>query len=184
MSDAAAFHERLATTALFGTGRRPVVLDDAPGALAGALAGLSEVDGEPPELLLDAAALTAAYRRAGVTPTTATPPAAAPDDPAPAVPPAAVRRLRELLAEGEPELLRQWLAAAAGRGYRAPHAALPALLDLATGSDGEPTALREAVVPLLGTRGRWLATFAEAWAWARPGASTPSAPPRPACSPG
>src|SRR5699024_1237149 len=78
VTDAAALHDRLATTALFGTGRRPVVLDDAPPDLAAAFAGLS---GEPPEILLDAAALTAAYRRAGVTPTTATPPHAAPDYP-------------------------------------------------------------------------------------------------------
>jgi hypothetical protein len=164
-------HERLATTALFGTARRPVDLGDAPEALAAAFAGLS---GEPPEVLLDAAALTAAYRRAGVRPTTATAPPAAPDDTAPGVPPDAARRLRDLLRTDEPELLRQWLEAAGGRGYRAPHAALPALLDLATGPDGEPTVLRDAVTPVLGTRGRWLATFRAEWAWARPGAGTPS----------
>jgi hypothetical protein len=168
-ADAAAVHDRLATTALFGTGRRPVVLDEAPPDLAATFARLA---GEPPEVLLDAAALTAAYRRAGVTPGTATPPAPAPDDPVPCVPPAAVTRLRELLGRDEPELLRQWLEAAAGRGFRAPHAALPALLDLATTPDGAPAPLRDAVTPLLGTRGRWLATFRPEWAWARPGAGT------------
>ena len=172
---AARLHERLAATALFGTQRRPVVLDDAPGGLAEALGAL---EGEPPAVLLDAAALVSAYRRAGVTPSAATPPRPAPPDPVPCVPPDAVRRLRELLAgDGngpDVEVLRQWLEAAGARGFRAPHAALPALLDLATGPDGEPSALRDAVTAVLGSRGHWLARHRPDWAWARPGAAAPS----------
>jgi hypothetical protein len=171
---ASQLRERLAATALFGTQRRPVVLDGAPAELGAALA---ELQGEPPAVLLDAAALVSAYRRAGVTPTTAPRPAAAPADPVPCVPPDAVRRLRELLAGDatggtDTEVLRQWLEAAGARGFRAPHAALPALLDLATGTDGAPSVLRDAVTAVLGTRGRWLATHRPDWAWARPGAQT------------
>jgi hypothetical protein len=168
----APLHERLATTALLGTQRRPVVLEGAPGELGDVLAALSATDAEPPAVLLDAAALVSAYRRAGVTPTTAAAPAPAPPDPTPCVPPDAVRRLRELLREPDTEVLRQWLEAAAARGFRAPHAALPALLDLATDPDGEPSALREPVAAVLGTRGRWLASHRPQWHWARhPGAA-------------
>jgi hypothetical protein len=170
-------HERLAAAALFGTQRRPVVLDGAPAELAAALAAL---EGEPPAVLLDAAALVSAYRRAGITPAAATPPRAAPPDPLPCVPPAAVRRLRELLAgDGngpDTEVLRQWLAAAAARGFRAPHAALPALLDLATAPDGTPSALRDAVTAVLGVRGQWLASHRPDWDWARPGGRFGKAP--------
>jgi hypothetical protein len=51
---ASQLRERLAATALFGTQRRPVVLDGAPAELGAALA---ELQGEPPAVLLDAAAL-------------------------------------------------------------------------------------------------------------------------------
>ncbi|KIF79731.1 hypothetical protein QR77_25275, partial [Streptomyces sp. 150FB] len=66
-----------------------------------------------------------------------------------------------------PELLPQWLAAANGRGYRAPVSALPALLDAARAR----TDLRPAALTFAGPRGLWLARFNPDWKFALRGGS-------------
>ncbi|NNH08264.1 DUF5691 domain-containing protein [Cellulomonas fimi] len=157
--------EDLVTAALMGTARRAPDLATIPGAAGDLARRIDEAD--PAGALLDAAALVAVTRRAG------TPARRAPEAPEPAapetlasVPPAAAQRLAGLLvapgATADPALLT-WLDAAAAAGYRAPAQHLPALLDLAcTPSTG--AAVRDAVVAVLGERGRWLAAQRDDWA--------------------
>ncbi|MGW7453901.1 DUF5691 domain-containing protein [Streptomyces sp. NPDC054787] len=131
-----------------------------------------------PEALLDAAAVHAVRRRAGLRPAPAGPrPEPAPRDPRPAPPEAARRRLAQLLAGRTgaagrggrrgaapdlTELLPQWLAAAGRYGYRAPAALVPALLDAARAR----TDLRPQALALAGTRGLWLARLNPDWRFA------------------
>ncbi|WP_261993108.1 DUF5691 domain-containing protein [Streptomyces sp. adm13(2018)] len=170
--------EELVTSALLGTDRRvPAGLAGLPGsALPGAL--------------LDSAALHAVRRRAGLRPgPAARPPEPAPEDHRSPLPGAARRRLDQLLAgRAAPspagrrgaapdlaELLPQWLALANERGYRAPAATLPALLDAARArTDLRPQALR-----LAGPRGLWLARLNPEWRFALRGAGAGSFLPDP-----
>ncbi|MFJ5828654.1 DUF5691 domain-containing protein [Streptomyces sp. NPDC093089] len=163
--DAARAWEELVTSALLGTDRRP------PAALAGTEAG------RLPGALLDEAALHTVRRRAGLRPGAAVaPPDAAPGDRRRTLPAAAGTRLEQLLAgRAAPspagrrgaapdlaELLPQWLALANELGYKAPPAALPALLDAARArTDLRPQALR-----LAGPRGLWLARLNPEWRFA------------------
>ncbi|WP_219637137.1 DUF5691 domain-containing protein [Streptomyces sp. AJS327] len=130
--------------------------------------------------LLDAAAVRTVQRRAGAPPLAARPaPAPAPEDDRPPLPEAAERRLRSLLSQrsggrgdeggrrggGTPdlgELLPQWLAAANRRGYRAPSALLPALLEAARGR----TDLRPEALTFAGPRALWLARLNPDWKFA------------------
>ncbi|MER5931653.1 DUF5691 domain-containing protein [Streptomyces sp. NPDC002054] len=141
-----------------------------------ALLGTDRRQGGTPEALLDAAAVQALRRRAGLRPAEAGPrPEPAAPDPRPEPPEAARRRLAQLLAgragaaggrRGSApdltELLPQWLAAAARHGYRAPAAQLPALLDAARAR----TDLRPQALALAGPRGRWLARLNPDWRFA------------------
>ncbi|MEV3992173.1 DUF5691 domain-containing protein [Streptomyces sp. NPDC049837] len=172
--------EDLVTTALLGTDRRPPAADVlAPGK-------------DAPAALLDAAALHTVRRRAGLLPGPAAAlPEPAPHDDRPPLPDAARRRLGQLLADRSgassgggrrgaapdlTELLPQWLAAADEHGYRAPAAALPALLDTARAR----TDLRPAALAFAGPRGLWLARLNPEWRFALRGASGGTALPDPA----
>ncbi|MFB7213821.1 DUF5691 domain-containing protein [Streptomyces sp. NPDC056255] len=165
--------EELVTTALLGTDRRPATGDGGP-------AGL-----------LDAAALHTVRRRAGLLPAApAARPAPAPVDPRPPLPPAARRRLAQLLADRSAsggsggrrgtapdltELIPQWLATANQRGFRAPAALLPALLDAARAR----TDLRPQALTFAGPRGLWLAGLNPEWKFALRGSSGGSSLPDP-----
>ncbi|WP_234315098.1 DUF5691 domain-containing protein [Streptomyces globisporus] len=158
--------EELVSSAMLGTDRRP------PAAPAGSAAAR-----DLPGALLDAAALHTVRRRAGLRPGPAAPlPEPAPEDPRAPLPEAARLRLDQLLAgRAAPspagrrgaapdlaELLPQWLALADRHGYKAPPAALPALLDAARArTDLRPQALR-----LAGPRGLWLARLNPEWRFA------------------
>ncbi|MFE0649039.1 DUF5691 domain-containing protein [Streptomyces sp. NPDC059534] len=164
--DSARAWEELVTSALLGTDRRP------PAGLAGP--GTAR---DVPGALLDAAALHTVRRRAGLRPGPAVPPPErAPADPRGPLPGAARVRLDQLLAGrtapspagrrgASPdlaELLPQWLSLANELGYKAPPAALPALLDAARArTDLRPQALR-----LAGPRGLWLARLNPEWKFA------------------
>ncbi|WP_329282113.1 DUF5691 domain-containing protein [Streptomyces sp. NBC_00691] len=170
--------EELVTSALLGTDRR------VPARLAG-LPG-----GELPGALLDAAALHTVRRRAGLRPgPAAPPPEPAPEDHRRPLPGDARRRLDQLLAgRAAPspsgrrgaapdlaELLPQWLALANERGYKAPAATLPALLDAARAR----TDLRPQALLLAGPRGLWLARLNPEWRFALRGAGAGSSLPDP-----
>ncbi|WP_030209192.1 DUF5691 domain-containing protein [Streptomyces bikiniensis] len=155
------------------------------GTAAGAAAG-----GDAAGALLDAAALHTVRRRAGLRPGPAAPlPEPAPEDPRVPLPEAARRRLDQLLAGRTApspagrrgaapdlaELLPQWLALAEEHGYKAPAAALPALLDAARArTDLRPSALRFA-----GPRGLWLARLNPEWRFALRGTGAAGALPSP-----
>ncbi|MCX5392672.1 DUF5691 domain-containing protein [Streptomyces sp. NBC_00094] len=193
--DGARIWEELVTSALLGTDRRAptgparaasthVPDADKAGRPDGAGPDGAGPDGARPDraaALLDTAALHTVRRRAGLRPgPAAPPPAPAPEDPRRPLPEAARRRLDQLLAgRAAPspagrrgaapdltELLPQWLALANERGYKAPPATLPALLDAARArTDLRPLALR-----LAGPRGLWLAGLNPEWRFALRGA--------------
>jgi Family of unknown function (DUF5691) len=121
--------------------------------------------GDPAAVLLDRAALMTAARRAGRRPGRAeTMPADGPDA-RPAMSPAAGRRLARLLGGEKPELLAEWLAAAAGLGLRPPAQLLPALIDRASRSAGPGTpVVRRLAAEVGGSRARWLARLNPDWA--------------------
>ncbi|WP_329013979.1 DUF5691 domain-containing protein [Streptomyces sp. NBC_01601] len=159
--------EDLLTTALLGTDRRPLPVDPA--------------GREAPVALLDAAAVAAVRRRAGLRPgRVAARPEPAPADTRPALPPAATHRLTLLLADRPgggggrrgstpdlTELLPQWLAAANAHGYAAPPQTVPALLDAARAR----TDLRPAALEFAGARALWLARLNPDWRFAQRSAS-------------
>uniref|UniRef100_UPI002A83D073 DUF5691 domain-containing protein n=1 Tax=Streptomyces sp. CRN 30 TaxID=3075613 RepID=UPI002A83D073 len=103
-------------------------------------------------------------------------PVPADKDARPPLPPAAARRLAQLLADRPGtgsggrrstapdlmELLPQWLATANARGFAAPPEALPALLDAARGR----TDLRPAALAFAGPRALWLARLNPDWRFA------------------
>ncbi|MFE2207380.1 DUF5691 domain-containing protein [Streptomyces rubiginosohelvolus] len=163
--------EELVTSALLGTDRRPPAPRGGP------------VPADAPAALLDAAALHTVRRRAGLLPAVpeARPEPAAPD-PRPALPEAARHRLAHLLAgRSAPsgggrrgtapdltELIPQWLAIADRRGFRAPAALLPALLDAARAR----TDLRPQALAFAGPRGMWLAGLNPDWKFALRGSAS------------
>jgi Family of unknown function (DUF5691) len=155
--------DELTVAALLGTDRRPVTdFSFLPDPLAVTAARL---DGDPAGRLLDAAALTVAYRRGGARPATVeAAPETAPEDSLPRPGRAATARLGELLARVDLELLIFWCLTAARAGRVAPPECLPALLDLAA----RQPVLRPAVAGVLGERGRWLGARQAAWAKAVP----------------
>ncbi|MFJ3574858.1 DUF5691 domain-containing protein [Streptomyces rubiginosohelvolus] len=163
--------EELVTSALLGTDRRPPAPRGGP------------VRADAPAALLDAAALHTVRRRAGLLPAVpeARPEPAAPD-PRPALPEAARHRLAHLLADRSApsgggrrgtapdltELIPQWLAIANRRGFRAPAALLPALLDAARAR----TDLRPQALAFAGPRGMWLAGLNPDWKFALRGSAS------------
>ncbi|WP_438873682.1 DUF5691 domain-containing protein, partial [Streptomyces alkaliterrae] len=134
--------------------------------------------GGSPRALLDRAAVATVRARAGLRPAAArTRPEPAAPDPRGPLPAAAVARLEHLLSRsgrhGQAtgptslrldlgELLPEWLTLARERGYRAPPALIPALLDAARAR----TDLRTEVLAFIGPRGRWLAERRSEWRFA------------------
>ncbi|MDY0810184.1 DUF5691 domain-containing protein [Kitasatospora purpeofusca] len=167
--------ESLQTAALLGTDRRPL---PAPGPAAPYDGAVDRAD--PATALLELAALETVRRRAGALPAPADGPPAAPaaEDHRTELPAAAARRLSLLLSTRGTgggvlanlgELLPQWLATARDRGYRAPAASVPALLDAARAR----SELRPDAVALAGPLGRWLAERNPDWRFVRRAAQAP-----------
>ena len=160
----------LVQTALLGTERAGATSWRAAPAHADVATFLSRLpDSDAERALLGAAALLGAYTRAGRLPERAGEAAvdAAPAD-ADDLPVAAagvVRFLSTMLAGAEREVLPEWLARAAAKGWRVPPLTLPALLTLGT----QAPPLRPYVAPTLGARGRWLAARNADWGWAARG---------------
>ena len=79
------------------------------------------------------------------------------------VSPAAGRRLARMLGGEYPDLLAEWLAAAAARGLRPPPQLLPALLDRARRAAAADPGLPRLVAEAGGPRARWLAGLNPDW---------------------
>ncbi|HEX6499747.1 MAG TPA: DUF5691 domain-containing protein [Micromonosporaceae bacterium] len=141
--------------------------------VATATVGTDRRSGASPDVVLDAAAAAAVYRRAGVSASTDLPaPQPAPPETAAVVPGAAGARLGTLLAtpaphsrlggpEGEArmDVLAEWLRLVAARRLRAPAEHLPDLLDLGR----RRRDLRPLILAAGGARVRWLAAHREEW---------------------
>src|SRR5262245_22090339 len=143
-------YDELVAAATVGVSRRPVQISGLAGPAA-EHAGVLDQD-DPAAAVLDAAALLATARRAGVMPRAGVrSPAPAGADTVQELPMLAGQLLAQVLSD--PLLLAGLLTAAGDAGYRAPAPLLPALLDAAV----KHAALRPAVAAVLGERGRWLA---------------------------
>ncbi len=190
----------LVTESLIGTERAVVPAADIPGAPAPADAAPADLNPDatpadlnpdaartdlspdPAAVLLDRAALLTAARRAGRRPGHVDPLPLAEPDPRPAVSPAAGLRLARMLQGHNPELLAEWLAAAAARGLRPPPQLLPALLDRARRPGPAEQALGQLALPRLvaeaaGPRASWLAALNPEWEYAAAWLATLSADP-------
>lgn len=157
-----ALWQELITNALVGTDRQPVRLPP-PGAPVTNL--LADLDPAAPErTLLGASAVLTLYRRTGRLP--ATNPAPAPEPCPPEAQPVcslrAGQHLALMLDKGHREVLPEWLAAATHAGQRIPTQYLVALLE----AGQKQSALRAALLPVIGQRGRWLAAQNPAWDYA------------------
>ncbi|GAA3799072.1 DUF5691 domain-containing protein [Sphaerisporangium flaviroseum] len=129
--------ERLVSSALVGTDRRPVpdLLGQAAAHTVGARAGQRLHRGEPL-------------------------PAASPEE-QPPVPRAAGERVARILDGEQPRLLAEWLEAAAARRYHLPPKLVPRVLDHGV----RDRSLRSPIGVLAGARGRWLAELNPSWAY-------------------
>jgi hypothetical protein len=155
--------EDLLKTALLGTERCPPPRLAAAGRAADVVARLSAAPADA--AVLGAAAVISTCRRAGFVPAAdgsvlSSEPCYADD--LPAVGPRAERRLRAMIAGDQIELLPEWLVACTDAGRRVPEMALPGLLELARTKPEH----RDALLPVLGKRGRWLAAQNPDWSYA------------------
>lgn len=114
---------------------------------------------EPERVLLLAAGARAVYRKAGLRPGTLPQAVPAPLEHVPACPPRVADLLGQLLSQKGDALLVEALERLRQAGMRVPFELLPALLSL------RGTALRSALLPILGQRGIWLAAQNPEWRW-------------------
>jgi hypothetical protein len=126
---------------------------------------------EPPEgLLLLQAGVEEVIGQAGYEAAALPPPVdPAPPDDAPAGSPRLVGLLQNALASNSNELLKEFSGLLRSSGLLIPPELLPDVLEI------QDPSLREAVLPVLGERGRWLSQFHPSWAWATQGAGVLSA---------
>jgi hypothetical protein len=149
------------STALVGTERQPVALPSGRDAL-GKL--LSQHDPNQREAsLLGAAGVISIYARVGRLPaqTGTVPPVASAAEESPHCSALAGDHLKMMLGGQNAEVLHEWLGAAARAGKITWPELLPSLLELGR---SKPE-FREAILPLLGKRGRWLATQNPVWGY-------------------
>ena len=154
--------ENVVATALLGTERQPLALPPSGDSLGDVLSRLNVADRE--RSLLGAAAAISLHQRAGRLPATDNqpPPQPCEADDLPRCSPRAEQQLSLMLSGQHKEVLPEWLAAAAAVGKRVPENCLPALLDMGQ----RQRDLRDAILPVLGKRGRWLAAQNSEWSWA------------------
>lgn len=152
----------LVTCALLGTERQAPSVAGDEDALGQVLGRLDEDDREG--ALLRAAGVVALWRRAGrrLADDPQSPPPPCEPDAAPGCGRLACQHLALLLQGHDSELLPEWLEALGAAGRRVPEEWLPALLDVGA----KQTALRPALLPVLGRRGHWLARHNSDWSYA------------------
>lgn len=157
-------HE-LATQALLGTERRPVVLPALSGALGDAIAAACPQDAEPETRILRAAGILAVCADTGYRPADSgedRPEICQAEPLQQAADPDLVSALSRAFAEGPELLCHEALQTLAKQSACLPPHLLPRALMLGQKSP----ALRPALAPVLGQRGRWLAQFNPAWFYA------------------
>jgi hypothetical protein len=154
--------QQLVANALLGVEPRPFVPPPDAGALSDIIGQLDAAD--PEGALRAAAAIVALFQRNGQLPPREDAPLPAPceDDALPACSPRAARHLATMLGGTHRALLPEWLAALADAGRRAPAALLPELLELGRAHAD----MRQAILPALDRRGRWLAAHNPEWSYA------------------
>lgn len=155
----------LLASAMIGTEKHPVVAPAIEGDVGALLAAVTATETDDTEKMLACLAALSACVQAGRQGAHATggAPAAAPPDTLPRIEnPEQVALLQWTFAEGSTRLQQQVCLALARRGMRLADVVLPAALDAGARS----RALRAALLPALGVRGRWLATQHDAWAYA------------------
>src|SRR5689334_14778807 len=135
---------------LAGTSRVPF---DPAGGLAAALQPLAG------QSLWHALAAQDLWQRAGFLPAAGMAPPEGAGSDAAACPRAAEDILQLLMRGMHANLLPTWLALAHAKGVSVPHACLVPLLEQGMGKP----ALREALMPVLGERGRWLVAQNPEW---------------------
>lgn len=160
--------QEVVKTALLGTQRQPFKLPSVDGAeehaaLQTCMQHINDTSSHE-GALLGIAAMLSLYRRAGrpllhmpmlpYTPCT--------QDTQPISPHRACYYLDMLLREENHALLQEWLTYAHAAGQRVPEEYLPALLDKGV----KQNTLRDAIIPVLGQRGYWLARHNHAWMYA------------------
>ncbi len=151
---------------LVGTSRAPLPAELlAPELAQIAQPALDGANATPERRLWLAAGAADLWTRAGHVPPVA--PAAAHPVSAPeqlAACPVRAESILKLLLQGShlAAVLQEWLALLARKPARLPERFLPNMLDLAS---RQPT-LRPRILPVLGTRGRWLAALEPSWDWA------------------
>jgi hypothetical protein len=163
MSAAAGTWTPLMPAAMVGTDRHAAPLPAWPGEIGATIAEAVR-DAEPAQAVLRAAAVLAVCAQAGTQPMPwpHPRPEAAADDPS-AVPDDAMSAgLEDALRDGGARLQFEACRALGAAGMRLPHALLPAALELGRRS----LALRVVLDPVLGARGRWLASLRDDWRYA------------------
>lgn len=151
----------LAHAALLGTARGTPP-DPPPGPpLHDLVNALDRTD--PAAAFLSRAALTFLHAQAGRLAARSLQPAPvpAPQEKLPCVNAAAASCLAQLLSGRYPELLPEWLRLCAASQHLAPPELLPALLNHHPVDEN----LHTLQLPVLGARGRWLASASPAWSW-------------------
>jgi hypothetical protein len=154
--------QAVVSAALLGTERQPFTPPTAPHRLGEVLSSLGER--HPESALLSAAAILALHQQTGRLPENLP---IAPEHPCeatdlPRCSPRAARFLHLMLQGEYGPVLPEWLAVAAQAGQRVPELHLPTLLDLGR----QQRHLREAILLVLGQRGRWLAAQNPDWSYA------------------
>ena len=156
--------QSLTRQALLGTERQREAPAD-EGDLASWFARV--VERQPEDRLLAAAALASVYRRAGFVPRPSKGAVdLAPDEDLPRVGLRAAEDFAIVQAR-HADLVLEWVDAVRAAGKLAPPEALPALLDLGV----YDRSTRDAVLAVVGRRGRWLARFRHEWRYAAAGES-------------
>ena len=164
--------KRLLAAAMVGTERQPLAWPPAADPVGALLAEATGTAPEPAIGLLRCAAAIAVCAQAGAggAPAQPLPEAAAAEARAALQDPAALAGLDVALRDGPQRLQQELLQRLGDAGLRLPPPLLPAALDLGR----RQAALRPALTPVLGERGRWLAAHNEHWRYALGAAETGS----------
>ncbi|MBN1312707.1 MAG: hypothetical protein JXB30_14925 [Anaerolineae bacterium] len=154
--------QEILNAALIGTNRKPFTPPAADGIVGDMLAQIEGLDGEH-NLLAAAAALTQ-WQRAGVLPPSDASSFAEPSQPddRPRCSARAGQHLLRMLNGDYVQALPEWLDTLYQSGQRVAEEYLPAVLTRGAQSSD----LREAIIKVIGERGRWLAALNDQWRYA------------------